>query len=85
MRRNILATYQDDFAKYSKRLSAEYLDEIFRGTPFMLGNKFKYSAINKQIRFEPLKKALNLLCKARICHKVWSCSANGVPNNIFLA
>lgn len=76
---NILATYRDDFSKYAKRISVERLDDIFRSVPRLLGKKFKYSLINKEVRFEGLKKALNLLCKARICHKVLSCSANGIP------
>ncbi|MBN1684233.1 MAG: ATP-binding protein [Gammaproteobacteria bacterium] len=78
---NILATYRDDFSKYAKRIPVERLDEILRAIPLLIGKKFKYSFVNKDIRFEPLKKALNLLCKARICHKVWSCSANGIPLN----
>lgn len=76
---NILATYRDDFSKYAKRISVERLDDIFRAVPRLLGKKFKYSLINRNIRFESLKNALNLLCKARICHKVFSCFANGIP------
>jgi uncharacterized protein len=76
---NILATYRDDFSKYAKRISIERLDDIFKAVPRLLGKKFKYSAINKEVRFESLKNALNLLRKARICHKVLSCSANGIP------
>ena len=76
---NILSTYRDDFSKYAKRVSVERLDDIFRAIPRLLGKKFKYSLVNKEVRFESLKKALNLLCKARVCHKVVSSSANGIP------
>ncbi len=76
---NILATYRDDFSKYAKKISIERLEDIFRAIPRLLGKKFKYSLVNKDIRFEGLKKALNLLCKARVCHKVISSSANGIP------
>ncbi len=76
---DILSTYRDDFAKYAKRVQHESLEEVLGAIPRMLGRKFKYSAINYDIRSELLKQALNLLCKARIAHKVVSCAANGVP------
>ncbi|MCK4608383.1 MAG: ATP-binding protein [Gammaproteobacteria bacterium] len=76
---NILTTYRDDFAKYAKRISHERLEEVFRSIPHFIGQKFKYSSINKEIRSESLKKALNLLCKARICHKISACAADGIP------
>jgi uncharacterized protein len=79
MQQNILQTYRDDFSKYAKRISLERLDEVFRIVPKLLGKKFKYSFINKEVRVELLKKALNLLCKARVCHKVFATSANGIP------
>ncbi|MCL5260594.1 MAG: ATP-binding protein [Gammaproteobacteria bacterium] len=75
----ILQTFRDDFAKYAKKIAFDRLDDIFRSIPNLLGKKFKYSLVNKEVRSEVLKKALNLLCKARVCHKVFSCSGNGVP------
>jgi uncharacterized protein len=76
---NILQTYKDDFSKYAKLVSTELLEDIFQGIPKLLGKKFKYTAINKDIRTQSLKKALSLLCKARVCHKVLNTSANGIP------
>ena len=35
--------------------------------------------MKKKTRVEPIKKAFKLLCKARVCHKVISTPANGVP------
>lgn len=76
---NLLATYRDDFSKYAKRIPRERLEEVFKAVPRSLGQKFKYSSINKEIRSELVKNALNLLCKAKVCHKVYACSGNGIP------
>ncbi len=76
---DLLATYRDDFAKYSGRLSIERLDDIINSIPRQLGNKFVYSQANADVNSTPLKDALQLLCKARICHSIIATSANGLP------
>ncbi|OGT32854.1 MAG: AAA family ATPase [Gammaproteobacteria bacterium RIFCSPHIGHO2_02_FULL_39_13] len=76
---NLLLTYRDDFAKYAKRISIEHLEEILMAIPKMLGQKFVYSHVNPHTKTETLKKALDLLCKARICYKIQVTHANGLP------
>lgn len=76
---NILATFRDDFSKYAKRLPKEHLEEVFNAVPLLLGKKFKYSSVNKDIQSINIKNALNLLCKAKVCHKIQACSASGIP------
>ncbi len=75
----LLTTYRDDFPKYSGRISQERLDEILTTVPKLLGEKFIFSKANKNVSSEALKKALHLLCMARICHKVYATHGNGVP------
>lgn len=76
---DLLTTYRDDFAKYSGRLSTERLEEIINSIPRQLGKKFVYKDANSETSVAPLKQALNLLSKARICHLIVSTSANGLP------
>ena len=76
---DLLGTYRDDFAKYRGRIAIERLDEIFMTTPKMLGKKFVFSHVNKNVQSAAIKQGLDLLEKARICHRVRSTSANGVP------
>lgn len=45
----------------------------------MLGKKFIFSHINKDIQASAIKKALILLEKAKISYRVSGCAANGVP------
>jgi predicted AAA+ superfamily ATPase len=76
---DLLATYRDDFAKYSGRLTTDRLEDIMTSIPRQLGRKFVYKEANSEIHTAPLKQALDLLSKARICHRVVATSANGLP------
>jgi len=76
---DLLATYRDDFAKYRGRIAIEKLDEVMMAIPKMLGQKFVFSRVNASIQPNTMKQILDLFGKARICHRVSGCSANGVP------
>ncbi len=76
---DLLATYRDDFAKYSGRLTIERLEEVMSSIPRQLGKKFVYKDANSEVGTAPLKQALDLLTKARVCHRIVSTSANGLP------
>lgn len=76
---DLLASYRDDFAKYKGRISNEILEDTLKTVPKLLGKKFKYSNVNSEVQAIAIKKALNLLCKARICYKVHNSSGNGIP------
>ena len=78
---DLLATYRDDFAKYRGRLTTNRLEDILASIPRQLGRKFVYSHANPEVNTPPLKQALDLLDKARICHRVFATSANGLPLN----
>lgn len=86
---DLLTTYREDFSKYKGRLAIDHLDDIMNSIPRQLGKKFVYSHANSQTSSAPLKQALELLAKARVCHCILSTSANGLPlgaevNNKFL-
>lgn len=76
---DLMATYRDDFAKYSARLPVERFDEVILSVPKSLGEKFVFSKVNPEIRSSIVKQALDLLCKARICYRVNGTAGNGVP------
>ncbi|NGX30519.1 MAG: hypothetical protein K940chlam4_01369 [Candidatus Anoxychlamydiales bacterium] len=76
---DLLATYRDDFAKYSGRLSIERLEDIMNSVPRQLGKKFVYKDANVDVSAAPLKQALDLLSKSRVCHRIVATSANGLP------
>lgn len=76
---DLLATYRDDFAKYAGKISHEALESIMLKTPQLLAKKFVYSHINQNIPSVVLKKALDLLIKAKICYPVKCVGGNGTP------
>jgi predicted AAA+ superfamily ATPase len=78
---DLLATYREDFAKYRGRLTINRLEDVLASTPRQLGKKFVYSRANPEVNTPPLKQALDLMLKARVCHQVLATSANGLPLN----
>ncbi len=76
---DLMATYRDDFAKYSGRMNTQRLDEVMMAVPLYLGEKFVYSKINPSVQIPAIKQSLDLLFKARVCHRVVGCAANGIP------
>jgi predicted AAA+ superfamily ATPase len=79
LQNDLLATYRDDFAKYGRRIASDKLDEIMMSVPKRVGQKYVYSKVNPSLNGQIVKQILFLFNKARICHRVSGCSANGVP------
>jgi hypothetical protein len=75
----LISTYQDDFNKYRGRVPVERLHEVMISVPKQLSKKFVYSHASQDVPSSQIKPALTLLNKARVCHQVISCHANGLP------
>ena len=78
---DLLTTYREDFAKYQGRLTINRLEDVLASIPRQLGKKFVYSRASPEVNTPPLKQALDLMLKARVCHQVLATSANGLPLN----
>jgi uncharacterized protein len=76
---SLLNTYIDDFNKYAGQIESERMSKVMNAIPGLLGQKFKYSHVDRNIQSYALKQALELLCLARVAHKVVHSSAYGVP------
>ena len=76
---NLLASYRDDFAKYSGKISIQLLDDVMTAVPGILSDKFVYTRVSKDITASTVKSALNLLCQARVAHKIVATAGNGLP------
>lgn len=79
VQQSIIATYRDDFNKYSSGKRHELVRLVFDRLPLMVGRKFKYANISRDYRSADIEAALQQLCLARIATKVHHSSANGVP------
>ncbi len=76
---DLIATYRNDFPKYSGRMDAQRLDEVMMAVPLYLGEKFTYSKVNRDVSGTAIKQSLELLFNAKICNRVSGSAANGVP------
>ena len=79
VKKNILSTYQDDFSKYRNRIPDVRLRKVFQKIPQVIGEKLKYVNIDPDERAKDLGLALDLLCMARVAHRIYHSSSNGVP------
>ncbi len=75
----LLQNYKHDFGKYAKHVNFRLLEKIFTKAPGIVGNKFKYVDIDRDINTRDIRKSLELLIKAHILHKVTAASGAGLP------
>ena len=75
----LVLTYNDDFAKYKKRVPSSRLKEVFLSIMEQTGNKFVYSRAVENAKHESIKMAVELLIMAGLAYPVTHSSANGIP------
>ncbi|MDE0420438.1 MAG: ATP-binding protein [Gammaproteobacteria bacterium] len=79
IQQNLLATYRDDFGKYSHGRLRDRMQLVFERLPAMVGRKFAYVGVSREHRAAELADALTHLCMARLAWKVRRTAANGLP------
>lgn len=79
LQRDLLHTYQDDFAKYAGRTDVRVLRQVLLSVVASLGNKFVYSAVGDGVKLGSARRALEMLASARLCHLIPHTAANGIP------
>lgn len=77
--RDLLGSYRADFSKYGGKVPPEVLNEVIDSIPHFLGKKFVYNQVDSAADSRKIKEAFNLICMARVGHKVKCTYANGVP------
>ncbi len=75
----MIATYRDDFNKYSHGRLRDRIRLVFDRLPAMVGRKFKYVGVSRDHRAAELADALAHLCMARVVWKIPRTAANGLP------
>lgn len=77
---NILATYQDDFAKYRRSVSdLPRLQRVFRAVAKQVGQKIKYVQISREEQAREIKGALELLSLANVITLVHRSDCSSLP------
>ncbi len=75
----IIQAYRQDFEKYAKKHQVAHITKIFDQVGLQLGQKFKYSKVDADLRSAPLKEALSLLSMAGIVYRCYHTAAQGLP------
>ena len=75
----IIDSYREDFSKYSPQVDKLCLDTVFLNAARQVGEQIKYTRLNEHHTGPTNRKALELLTKARIIHKIPSCDPSGLP------
>lgn len=75
----LISGYEDDFAKYKKRVPVSRLREVFRYAVFRAGKKFNVSKASESSNHAQIKEALDLLEMAGLLYRAQHTAANGIP------
>jgi predicted AAA+ superfamily ATPase len=75
----VLNSFKDDFAKYKPHVDTVCLDAVFSNAANAVGEQIKYTRLNDGHTGPTNKKAFDLLCKARIFHKILACNPSALP------
>lgn len=76
---DILMGYEDDFAKYHKKVDPTLLRNTLRSAATQLTEKFKFASVAGNYKTYEVKKALSLLIRAGLLIPVKKTYANGIP------
>jgi uncharacterized protein len=79
VQQDLIATIRDDFNKYRGNVDTDLLSAVLLSVPEQLGSKYVMERVNAPARAGEVKKALQLLEAARICHRVRHTAGNGLP------
>ena len=74
----LIVSFQNDFAKYKKRIPSLLLREVFASIVQQSGERFVYSKA-AETNTHIIKQAINMLIMAGLVIPVVSSSANGIP------
>ncbi len=79
VKQDLLATFQNDFSKYTRHQDIALIRKVFTKVPTLIGNKIKYSNISSENRAVEVSRVITLLSDARVIKPVIKSSSNGVP------
>ncbi|MBA4408730.1 MAG: AAA family ATPase [Bacteroidota bacterium] len=76
---DLLATFRQDFMKYTPRMDSGCLNSVLASIPQKIGQQIKYSNLAEGYSNPTIKKAFDLLETARLFRKVSTASPSGLP------
>ena len=77
--RELILSFQNDFAKYAPRANHLCLSEVFSSVAKEVGNQIKYSHLAQDFSGPTIKNALTLLSMAQVITPIPNCSPPTLP------
>ena len=75
----LLDSFRDDFVKYSPRTSSECLESVLQAVARGVGDQLKYTRLDDQHTGPTIRKAFDLLAKAKLVNKIAACNPSDLP------
>ena len=79
IQQSIIDTYIDDFGKYAKASKHNTMRKVFGTIPAMVGQKYVYANVDRNIKSRELKDSLDLLETAGVINRVKQTNGSGLP------
>ncbi|MDR2475837.1 MAG: AAA family ATPase [Bacteroidales bacterium] len=76
---SLMRSYYDDFAKYQQKISPSLLRRTLKSIAKQTGNRFNYSEILREVRYETLKQSVEWLVFAGLAYPLNMTGGNGLP------
>jgi len=80
--KELFNSFKDDFGKYAAYSNKDCLEEVFVNTSKNIGNQLAYSRLSDSFSNPTIKKAFELLVKARVINKVSSVGKLELPLDV---
>lgn len=80
--KELIHSFKDDFGKYAAHSNKDCLEEVFANTSKNIGNQLAYSGLSNSFSHPTIKKAFELLLKAKLIKKVSSVGKLQLPLDV---
>ena len=75
----ILASYRDDFSKYTPSVDSACLNSVLLNVARGIGEQLKYTRLDQDFSGITNRKSFDALNKARVIHRIPACDPSGLP------
>ncbi len=75
----IITSYKDDFSKYRPSVDHTILGAVLQKSAQIVGKQVIYTKLYEQASGLTNRKALDMLCQAKLIHKIHSANPSGLP------
>jgi uncharacterized protein len=79
VQRDLIYTFRQDFKKYKPAVNPDCLTDILDNSVQLIGSQTQYSKLSDRFTNPTIKQGHQVLCMARLLHKIENVSVAGLP------